>query len=62
MMNRLKATFSPNSPVSLDRRFEAYRTAPLLVLDDLGTQQMTPWVKEKLYQLINYRYITELPT
>lgn len=62
MMSRLKATFSPTSTVSLDRRFEAYRTAPLLVLDDLGTQSMTPWVKEKLYQLFNYRYITELPT
>jgi hypothetical protein len=23
---------------------------------------MTPWVREKLYQLFNYRYITELPT
>jgi DNA replication protein DnaC len=62
MMSRLKATFSPTSTVSLDRRFEDYRTAPLLVLDNLGTQSMTPWVKEKLYQLFNYRYITELPT
>jgi DNA replication protein DnaC len=62
MMSRLRATFSPTSHTSLDRRFEAYRTAPLLVLDDLGTQAMTPWVREKLYQLFNYRYITELPT
>jgi DNA replication protein DnaC len=23
---------------------------------------MTPWVREKLYQLFNYRYIAELPT
>jgi len=36
--------------------------APLLVLDDLGTQSMTPWVREKLYQLFNYRYNAELPT
>ncbi len=62
MMSHLKSTFSPTSTVSLDRRFEAYRTAPLLVLDGLSTQSMTPWVKEKLYQLFNYRYITELPT
>jgi DNA replication protein DnaC len=62
LMSRLRATFSPNSNVSLDRRFEMYRSAPLLVLDDLGTQSMTPWVREKLYQLFNYRYITELPT
>jgi len=31
-------------------------------LDDLGTQNMTPWAKEKLYQLFNYRYNAELPT
>ncbi len=61
-MSRLRATFSPTSNTSLDRRFETYRSAPLLVLDDLGTQSMTPWVREKLYQLFNYRYITELPT
>lgn len=38
------------------------RTAPLLILDDLGTQAATPWVREKLYQLFNYRYNAELPT
>jgi DNA replication protein DnaC len=31
-------------------------------LDDLGTQATTPWVREKLYQLFNYRYNAELPT
>ena len=34
----------------------------MLVLDDLGTQSMTPWVREKLYQLFNYRTNAELPT
>jgi DNA replication protein DnaC len=62
LMDHLRATFSPNSPVSLDRRFDEVKTASLLILDDIGTGSMTPWVKEKLYQLINYRYITELPT
>ena len=62
LLARLKATFSPSSNVTFDRRFEAYRTADFLVLDDLGTQSMTPWAREKLYQLFNYRYITELPT
>ena len=62
LLDHLRATFSPNSTVSLDRRFEEVRTAPLLILDDLGTQSTTPWVKEKLYQLFNYRYNAELPT
>ncbi len=57
-----RATFSPESGTTLDRRFDEIKSAPLLVLDDLGTQNMTPWVQEKLYQLFNYRYTAQLPT
>jgi DNA replication protein DnaC len=62
LLDHLRATFSPLSPVTLDHRFEEIRTSPLLILDDLGTQSMTAWGREKLYQLINYRYLAELPT
>lgn len=62
LLDHLRATFSPNSAVSLDRRFEEVRTSRLLILDDLGTQSATPWAREKLYQLFNYRYNAELPT
>jgi DNA replication protein DnaC len=62
LLDHLRATFTPTSSISLDRRFENVRTTGLLILDDLGTQSMTPWVREKLYQLFNYRYNAELPT
>jgi DNA replication protein DnaC len=62
LMDHLRATFGPKSRVSLDRRFEEVKKSELLILDDLGTQNMTPWAKEKLYQLFNYRYNNELPT
>ncbi len=62
MLDHLRATFSPDSLISYDRRFEEIRSSPLLVLDDLGTQAMKPWVREKLYQLFNYRYNAKLPT
>ncbi len=62
LMDHLRATFSPDSTVSYDHRFVEIKTSPLLVLDDLGTESMTPWVKEKLYQLFNYRYNAGLPT
>jgi DNA replication protein DnaC len=62
LLDHLRATFSPSSKVTLDHRFEEIRTAPLLILDDLGTQSMTPWGREKLYQLFNYRYLAELAT
>lgn len=62
LLDHLRATFSPNSGTTYDRRFDEIRATPLLVLDDLGTQNMTPWVREKLYQLFNHRYNAQLPT
>ncbi len=62
LLDHLRATFAPQSATTYDRRFEQVRNAPILVLDDLGTENMTPWVREKLYQLFNHRYNTKLPT
>lgn len=62
LLDHLRATFSPTSTITYDSVFSQVRTANLLILDDLGTQNATPWAKEKLYQILNYRYETNLPT
>ncbi len=62
LLDYLRATFNPNSPVGYDERFEEVRNAPLLILDDLGTQSSTAWAQEKLFQILNYRYTARLPT
>jgi DNA replication protein DnaC len=62
LLDHLRATFSPSSVIRYDRRFSEIRTAPFLILDDLGTESATPWAREKLYQLLNYRYNARLPT
>ncbi|HEY8475769.1 MAG TPA: ATP-binding protein, partial [Chloroflexota bacterium] len=62
LLDYLRGTYSPDSPVGYDELFEMIRTAPLLILDDLGTQSSTPWAEEKLFQLFNYRYNARLPT
>ncbi len=62
LLDRLRATYAPSSPVSYDEHFDLVRTVELLILDDFGTQNATPWAVEKLYQLLNYRYNAELPT
>lgn len=62
LLDHLRAAFSPNSEIGYDELFESVREAPLLILDDLGTQSGTPWAQEKLFQLLNYRYNAELPT
>jgi len=58
----LRAAFSPQSPVPYDQRFDEIRKTPMLVMDDLGVESATPWAKEKLFQLLNYRYSANLPT
>jgi len=62
LLDHLRATFDPNSGSGYDERFTAIRNAPMLVLDDLGTESATPWAREKLYQLINHRYVEQMPT
>jgi len=55
--------FAYNSPeTTFEARFEDIRSANLLVMDDFGTQNATGWGQEKLFQIINYRYINKLPT
>jgi DNA replication protein DnaC len=55
--------FAYNSPeTTFEGRFDDIRKAQLLVMDDFGTQNATGWAQEKLFQIINYRYINHLPT
>ncbi len=62
LLDHLRATFNPATGARLDKRFDEVKTAPLLVLDDLGTESATSWAREKLYQLFNHRYNARLPT
>jgi DNA replication protein DnaC len=62
LLDHLRASFNPSSGVRYDKRFDEVKTAPLLILDDLGTESATAWAREKLYQLFNYRYNARLPT
>jgi DNA replication protein DnaC len=62
LLDHLRATFAPESSIAYDAQFERVRSATLLVLDDLGAENPTAWVREKLYQLINHRYNAQLPT
>ena len=62
LLDHLRSTFSPSSEISYDELFEQVREAPVLVLDDLGRQTSTPWAREKLYQVVNHRFNTRMPT
>lgn len=61
-LDELRATFNPNSLVSMSTKFQEAKDAPVLILDDLQTRSMSPWVREKIHQLICYRFDKKLPT
>jgi DNA replication protein DnaC len=62
LLDHLRAAFAPDSPEVYDQLFAKMREAEVLVLDDLGAQQSSPWANEKLFQLFNYRYNLGMPT
>ncbi len=62
LLDHLRAAFAPTSDEIYDQLFARMREAEVLVLDDLGTQQSSPWANEKLFQLLNYRYNSGFPT
>lgn len=62
LLDYLRTTFAPDTNVSFDRLFDKVRNVPLLVLDDLGTEAAKPWAQEKLFQILDYRYVGRLPT
>lgn len=62
LLDYLRVAYDPAARISFDKRFQAVRNVDLLVLDDLGTENATSWAKEKLFQVLDYRYIAQLPT
>jgi DNA replication protein DnaC len=62
LLDHLRAAYKPDAEVGYDQLFEQVRNAPVLILDDLGTQSATPWAQEKLFQVINHRFNARLPT
>ena len=63
LLEMLRSAFREDAAVGrFDHVFETVRTAPCLVLDDLGVHSATPWAQEKLFQILNHRYNAKLPT
>lgn len=52
----IRQTFDPESEVREIDQLNTFRTAELLVLDDLGGERQTEWVSDILYLIIDYRY------
>lgn len=62
-LNDLKATF--NNPYSgeFDKKMNAIKNAPLLLIDDIGAENTTPWSRDDvLCPIVQYRMDSMLPT
>ena len=53
---------NPDAARTAQAIVDSARTIDILVLDDLGSEKPSDWVREKLFVLINARYEAELPT
>ncbi len=62
LIHQLQSTFDAGSPESKRQVLDPLSEVELLVLDELGAQQPTPWVRDILYLIINNRYTRRLPT
>ena len=62
LLDHLRYTYSPDSRVTYDEQFDRITQAPILILDDMGAENATPWAREKLYQVIVHRHNARLPT
>ncbi len=61
-IHQIQSTFDSDSQESKRQILDPLSGAELLVLDELGAQQPTPWVRDLLYLIINNRYTRRLPT
>lgn len=62
LLDALRASFGGEGSTTYEKVFYEVRATPFLILDDFGAQSSTAWAKEKLYQILNYRYNAQLPT
>ncbi len=62
LVYQIQATFDPGTPGSQQEVLGPLLDAELLLLDELGAHQPTPWIRDVLYYLVNQRYLRRRPT
>lgn len=56
LLDRIKATYNRGADERENEIIQAMYSADLVVLDDLGAEQLTDWTMTKLYTIINGLY------
>jgi len=61
LLRRIRLTFDAGVKLSEDEVVQRVAGVPLLVLDDLGKEYLTPWAATTLWDIANARYERNLP-
>ena len=64
LLAEIRKTFNENEQYRTENEsdlIQRYASAPLLIIDDLGAEKTTDWVRQILYQIIDERWIEQKP-
>ena len=62
-LNSLKASFNSDIKSEFKNKYNYVKKVPLLLIDDLGAESVTPWARDEiLCPLLQYRMDEKLPT
>lgn len=62
ILQEIKNTWRKDAEYSESRLLDALSTADVLIIDDFGVERPADWINDKLYQIINERYINRKVT
>lgn len=62
-LNDLKSSFNSQVKTEFKTKYNAVKKAPLLLIDDIGAESVTPWSRDEiLCPILQYRMDEKLPT
>ena len=62
LLARIKETYDSDGTASEAQVLRLYTDIPLLIIDDLGSEQPTEWGSTMIFSIINARYEAYMPT
>ena len=62
ILQEIKNTWRRDTEYSENQLLDALYTTDILVIDDFGVERPADWINDKMYQIINERYINQKVT
>lgn len=59
ILNEIRSTYDENSQYTESQLMSDLVNTEVLIIDDFGTENVTAWVRDKIYDIVNERYINK---